>query len=101
LQQSAVSQSQYPLQYRLAGIEKRLYREIPPPDLVISLSVPVEVALRRNKIRGKEEPEDYVRLRHLRSSGLDFGNTPICEINTDQPLAKTVLEVKKAIWDAL
>jgi thymidylate kinase len=101
LQNFAVSPNRYPIQHFLARIEKRLYQEIPPPDLVISLHVPMEVALMRNKTRGKEEPEEYVRLRHSRASDPNVGNTPVCKINTDQPLAQTILEVKKAIWNAL
>jgi thymidylate kinase len=101
LQQFPVPRNRYPIRHLLARIEKRLYQEIPPPDLVVSLNVPIDVALLRNKTRGKEEPEDYVRLRHAQSSHLDFGNTPVCEIFTNQPLEETVLEIKNAIWDAL
>jgi hypothetical protein len=61
----------------------------------------VEVAVSRNRSRGKYEPEDYVRLRHAQSINLEFGNTPIYRINTDQPLEETVIEVKKAIWNML
>jgi len=101
LQPLDISRNRYPIRYLLARIEKRLYQEIPPPDLVVSLKVPIEVALLRNKTRGKEEPEDFVRLRHAQSSNMDFGNTPTCEVMTDQPLDETVLEIKNAIWDAL
>ena len=69
--------------------------------MVISLYVPVEVALTRNKTRGKEEPEDYVRYRHSLASTLEYGNAPIYKINTDQPIETTVLEVKKNIWGNL
>ncbi len=95
------SPSRYPVRRWLAHIEARLYREIPPPDLVIYLSAPLEVTVARNATRGKEEPEDYVRRRHARSSNLEFGRTPVYKINTDQPFDQTVLEVKKAIWNAL
>jgi thymidylate kinase len=97
----AVPPGQYSVRRLLAQIEARLYREIPPPDLVIYLTAPLEVAVLRNATRGKKEPEDYVRRRHARSSNLEFGKTPVHEINTDQPLDQTVLEVKKAIWNAL
>jgi len=96
-----VSQSRYSVRRLLAKIEARLYREIPPPDMVIYLGAPLEVTVSRNTTRGKKEPEDYVRRRHARSSNLKFVKTPIYEINTDQPLDKTVLEVKKTIWNAL
>ncbi len=98
LQQFVIDPKQYPIQYRLARIEKRLYQEIPSPDMVISLYVPLEVALMRNKSRGKEEPEDYVRFRHSLASNLEYGNAPVYKINTDQPLDTTVLEVKRNIW---
>lgn len=85
----------------LANIEARLYRQIPPPDLVIYLTAPITVTINRNATRGKNEPEDYVRRRHARSSNLEFGRAPIHQVNTDQPFDQTVLEVKKAIWAVL
>lgn len=101
LGQFPVSRDRYPLRYILARVEERLYRQIPPADLVISLTVPVEVAVRRNKNRGKEEPEEYLRNRHANSANLNYENTVIHMINTDQPLDNTILEVKKAIWKVL
>jgi thymidylate kinase len=98
LQQFEIDPKRYPIQAWLAHIEKRLYHEIPSPDMVISLYVPIEVALLRNKNRGKEEPEDYVRFRHSLAANLEYGNSPVYKINTDQTLDTTVLEVKKNIW---
>jgi len=96
-----VDADQYPIRRLLARIEKRLYQEIPPPDLVIALSVPLDVAILRNTSRGKTEPEDYVRMRHAKSSNLEFEKTSMYKINTNQPFENTVLEVKKAIWNLL
>ena len=101
LSQLATSTNEYSIRHRLAHIESRLYRQIPPPDLVIYLSAPLEVALLRNATRGKKEPEDYVRRRHARSANLEFEKAPVHKINTNQPFDKTVLEVKRAIWNAL
>ena len=95
------STERYSIRHRLAQIEARLYREIPPPDLVIYLSAPLEVALSRNATRGKKEPEDYVRRRHTRSSNLEFEKTPVHKISTNQPFDETALEVKKAVWNTL
>jgi len=89
------------IRYRLARIEKRLYQEIPPPDLVIALSVPLDVAILRNATRGKKEPEDYVRMRHAKSSILEYEKASVYKVNTNQPFENTVLEVKKAIWNIL
>jgi len=96
-----VAANRYSIRHWLADIESRLYRRIPPPDLVIYLSAPLEVALSRNASRGKKEPEDYVRGRHMRGSSLEFEKTLIHKVNTNQPFDKTALEVKKAIWSAL
>ncbi len=101
LSQLTTSPSKNSLRHRMAHIEARLYREIPPPDVVIYLSASLEVTLSRNANRGKKEPEDYVRRRHARGSNLDFGNVPVYKINTNQPFDETVLEVKKAIWSKL
>jgi len=91
----------YSVHHLLARIEARLYREIPPPDMVIYLSAPLEVTVARNATRGKREPEDYVRSRHARSSNLKFEKTPVYEVNADQPFHQMVLEIKKTIWNAL
>lgn len=101
LSQLATPANHSSLRHRLARLEARLYRQIPPPDLVVYLSAPLEVALSRNASRGKKEPEDYVRRRHARSSSLEFEKTPVYKINTNQPFDQTVLEVKKAIWKVL
>jgi len=101
LSQFPIPKDKYPIQYRLGSIEKKIYEEIPSPDLIVLLTVPVEVAIVRNRNRGKEEPEDFVRLRHAQSSNLEFEKTHVFRINTDQPLDKTILDVKRAIWKAL
>ena len=96
-----LSSRHHPVKYLLAHIEKRLYQQIPPPDLVISLHVPMEIAIERNRMRNKTEPEDYVRLRHTQSSNLVFENTTIHRINTNQPLENSVLQIKEVIWSML
>lgn len=96
-----VTPNRYSVRRLLAQIEARLYRDVPPPDLVIYLSAPLEVTVSRNAARCKKEPEDYVRWRHARSSNLEFEKTSVHRINTNQPLDQTVLEVKKAIWNTL
>ena len=101
LSQYPIDRDRYPIQFWLSRIEQRIYEEIPPPDLVVLLTVPVEVAILRNRNRGKTEPEDFVRLRHAQSSNLEFEKSHVYKINTDQSLDKTVLDVKKAIWKVL
>jgi thymidylate kinase len=101
LSQVPLPRDRYPIRRRLARIENRLYRDIPPPDLVISLSVPLEVAIVRNRNRSKKDPEGLVRLRHAQSSNIEFEKTLVHKINTNQSFDKTVLELKRELWNAL
>jgi ribose 1,5-bisphosphokinase PhnN len=63
--------------------------------------VPLEVAIARNRTRGKEEPEDFVRRRHAQSSLAVFEKSPVVRVCTDRPLEQTVSAVKDAIWQVL
>jgi thymidylate kinase len=92
---------QISLRRRLAGLEARLYREIPSPDLVFQLSAPLEVTLARNEAREKTEAEDYVRFRHSLSSSPQFDGAAVYKIATDQPFDDSVKEIKEAIWSML
>lgn len=89
------------LRRSLTALEARLYDDIPPPDLVIALTAPLDVTLARNAARDKTEPEDYVRFRHSLSSNLEFDGVPVHRISTDRPLEDVVREVKEAIWATL
>jgi thymidylate kinase len=85
----------------LASLEAHLYNDIPPPDIVIQLTAPLEVTLARNAARDKEEPEDYVRFRHLLSSNLRFDGAVVHHVDTDRPLEAVVRDVKVAIENSL
>jgi thymidylate kinase len=89
------------LRRRLAALEDRLYRGIPPPDLVVYLTAPLEVALERNRERTKSEPESYVLSRHARSSSLEFERTTVHRLATDRPLDEVTSELRRVIWTAL
>ncbi len=86
---------------RLAALEARLYRDIPPPDLVVYLTAPLEVALERNRERGKSEPESYLLSRHARSSSLEFERTTVHRLATDRPLDEVISELRRVIWTTL
>ena len=85
----------------LARLETRLYADIPPPDLVIYLSAPLNTTLARNQAREKTEDDTYVRKRHARSADFTFDRTTVRRINTDRPLWETIREVKAAVWKTL
>jgi thymidylate kinase len=90
-----------PIRRRLAGLEARLYSEIPPPDLVIQLTAPLHVTLERNRTRTKSEPDEYVLSRHARSTRLEFERARVAEVDTDRPLEDATREIRRVIWDAL
>jgi thymidylate kinase len=86
-----------PLRRWLTALEARLYRDIPPADLVIHLTAPLDVTLARNAARAKTEPEPYVRFRHSLSSDLEFRGAAVHRIDTDRPLEAVVREVEEVL----
>ncbi len=84
-----------------ARLERRLYAANPPPDLVIRLTVPIEVALERNRQRGKGEvhsDEDLIA-RHegfhrWRIEGLAVDSVTI---DTSEDLEATRAAVRTAV----
>ena len=93
-----------PLYRWLARAEERTYLAIPRPDLVFYLEVPLELAEHRNltrEKRGGPEPTDYLRLRHARSSELDFAGVPTHRIRTDAMVEETLRSIKPILWKAL
>jgi thymidylate kinase len=101
LSTSANATAGRPLRRWLAGVERRLYQQIPPPDLVFHLKAPLELTLERNRSRGKTEPEQLVRLRHAQTSTLSFERSRVYEIDTRQPLAESLHDIRQLIWSSL
>lgn len=87
---------------RLARLEKRLYRQIPPPDTVLRLRVSLETAKKRNRERGAQDNEVYLEARHRQSQAWYMpGTSYIYDIDTELSLEETIGNVKKAIWESL
>lgn len=86
----------------LARLERALYRQIPPPDIVLRLNVSLETAKKRNAAREILDDEIYLQNRHQQAKGWFMpGTRSIQDIDTDLPLAETILAVKQAIWSEL
>jgi thymidylate kinase len=86
----------------LARRERALYRQIPPPDIVLRLRVSLETAKKRNAAREILDDEIYLQNRHQQAKEWFMpGNRCIQDIDTDLPLAETLLAVKQAIWPSL
>ncbi len=89
---------------RAARLEKSLYQQVPPPDIVLRLQVPVEIALERNRQRSKpgDEPDEYIQARHALSSAWQRPDTArVFDVDTAQTLEQTLLDVKQIVWHAL
>jgi thymidylate kinase len=87
----------------LAKIENHLYRQIPAPDVVIRLSVPLDVAIERNRVRQKpgKETDAYVLRRHMSSPVPVFPSARTFELDSNQSRSQTVNSVRQILWDVL
>jgi thymidylate kinase len=87
---------------RLARTERSLYRQIPPPDIVLRLKVSFETAKKRNAARDILDDELYLQSRHQQAREWFMpGTRTIQDIDTDLSLEETIRTVKHAIWPAL
>lgn len=101
LRQLQAASGRGPFRRWLASLEAHLYHDIPPPDVVVQLTAPLEVTLARNAARDKKEPEDYVRFRHSLSSNLQFDGVVVHHVDTHRPLEAVVRDVKEVIENTL
>jgi deoxyadenosine/deoxycytidine kinase len=87
-----------------ARLEQNLYAQIPPPDLVVRLKVSLETAKARNHLRNKPggETDEYLESRHKHSSKwLRTDTVKVYEVDTEQSLALTKLQIKSIIWHSI
>lgn len=88
----------------LTYVEKRLYQQIPPPDIVLRLTVSIDTAKKRNRerIKAGNETDAYVESRHRQCRGWYMtGVKHVHDIDTERPLRETILSVREMIWEAL
>jgi thymidylate kinase len=86
----------------LARLEKQLYAQIPPPDIVLRLRVSLDTALQRNRERDQQDRAGYLEARHRQSQEWQMpGIRCIYEIDTEQSLEDTICKVQEAIWESL
>ncbi|HYW79896.1 MAG TPA: hypothetical protein VE890_09985, partial [Thermoguttaceae bacterium] len=89
---------------RLVRLERNLYRQVPPPDVVIRLTTPIETAKQRNheRIKPDKESDTYLEARHHQGRQWHRnGSTRIHEINTDRSLEETLRQVRQVIWESM
>ena len=54
-----------------------MYKAIPAPDLVVHLTAPLDLTIKRNAGRDKIEDEAFVRTRHALSERIEFTTAPV------------------------
>lgn len=84
----------------LADLEGKIYRDMPRPSIVVKLSVPIDVAISRNRNRVKpgKETESYLRERHKQPSQRSYGAMAEFSIDTSPPLEETLRAIKTEVW---
>jgi thymidylate kinase len=88
----------------LARLENRLYRQIPPPDIVIRVVAPAAVAVERNRHRhepGKEKSDSYITHNHRHVRLPSFKSAHTVEVNTNRSRAETIQELRRILWQLL
>ncbi|MBT8488002.1 MAG: hypothetical protein HKN72_10980 [Gemmatimonadetes bacterium] len=88
----------------LARLERRLYDRLPPPDVLIRLSVSIEEAQRRNRERAKADKHTEAELeeRHsLPPVAWPVREDRVKDVDTGRPLDESRLSVRRAVWAAL
>jgi len=91
------------LKRKIATLENLLYSKMPRPDILFFLTVPIEVAVERNRTRIKEgkESEEFIRIRHKENQNLEYSAKQIFKIDTNVPYEMELREIKSSIWRVL
>lgn len=88
---------------RLAGLEHRLYRDLPQPDVLIRLTVSLETAQRRNRARTKADKhtEQELESRHQSLGSWSTRSDRCRDVSTEGSLEETLSRLKPVIWELL
>ena len=83
-------------------LEQRIYRSIQPASLIFHLSVPLEIAIKRNQLRNKfgKETEEELRTRYLINSKARFLGKNYVDVDASIPFEKVLQLVTKLTWNS-
>jgi thymidylate kinase len=87
----------------MKNIEYYLYGKIKMPNLIIQLSVPIDIAISRNMERNKfdKEDSDYVRERHNSKYLPDYSYMNLYNLDTSSSLDACSAKLKNIFWKEL
>jgi thymidylate kinase len=92
-----------PFKRWLMKLERRLYRGLPKPDLIIRLKAPIEMTLQRDARRIKPGGPDSeaVQRRWDLETKADYFGLPETIVDTNRPLDETARDIVAKVWAAL
>ena len=87
----------------LKKIEHDIYHKIEHPNLIIQLTVPVEIAIERNNFRNKKNKEDnkYVAERHDEKYLPDYSEFNFILLDTSCSLKESISNIKYKFWQGM
>jgi len=87
----------------LARLERRLYRDIPDPDIVVRLSAPLALAMNRNRQRDKpgKEGDEFIALRHSDFFMPPFGDARVLVLDTGTTQQASIESLRRQLWQTL
>jgi thymidylate kinase len=85
----------------IANYENNLYKKMPEPDLLLYLTVPVDVAVQRNKKRIKEgkESEEFLRGRYKINKDLKYDANSQLYFDTNRDYTAVLKDIKQTVWE--
>ncbi len=87
----------------LYKLEKHFYSQICPSDLSFYLSVPVEVAIERNRLRSKsmKETDNEILARYQINKDLKLKSHEVIHVDATLSIEQVQAIIKKGIWSKL
>ncbi len=84
-------------------LERRLYDQMPPPDLLLALDLPLEVAARRKPDHDPAVVAEKKRVLEQVTAALAAAGSParLVRIDAGRPLAEVMRQVEGVIWEQL
>jgi thymidylate kinase len=85
----------------VAAREQHNYQLLPDPDIEVRVVAPLQLTLARNAARSASEPEEVMRRRYELTRLLNFPGAHKISIDTTEPLDRTLIKLKTALWEAI
>lgn len=84
----------------MGQMEDKLYKTMPVPDAIYNLKIPIDIAIKRNQSRVKDDKEtdEQLRCRYDENSDLCYNALSFEVIDTSRELQVVLKELKEKIW---